>query len=315
MDDWIARKALTVVPRERVRSLSERSDRKGWIQTGGHVAAIAATTMAIVAVPVGAPALWAPLLLIQGVLLNCLYAGQHELSHWTVFRTKRLNDLFGHLFGFATLNPFLGDRWAHFAHHRATHDPERDSELMGMPHYTTATYLLDLSGVTFWGRRVRSIVRTAAGLGLTDAYWLTPEQAPIVVREARITVGLWGVILAASLATGSWAAFVFWLGPLLVTKAFHQLQNTGEHTGMPHTPDIFRNTRTLRGPAPMRWLLWNMSYHTAHHCFPGVPFHALPALHDDIVAGLDHPVTTLGYIEAQRAILAGLRAGRAGALA
>ena len=29
---------------------------------------------------------WAiPLFMIQGVLLNFLYAGQHELSHWTVF--------------------------------------------------------------------------------------------------------------------------------------------------------------------------------------------------------------------------------------
>ena len=65
----------------------------------------------MIAGPVG---LWAliPLLILHGVLINCLYAGQHELSHWTVFRTKGWNDVFGHVFGLATLNPFLTDRWA-----------------------------------------------------------------------------------------------------------------------------------------------------------------------------------------------------------
>ena len=313
MDDWIAGRGLAVVDRDRLRALSERSDLKGWLQAGSHLGAVGVTTGGLVLAPALLPAawlpvVWLPLLLAQGVLINCLYAGLHELSHWTAFRTKGLNDGFGHLFGFATLNPFLTDRWSHFAHHRATHDPLRDPELMGMKPYTPATYLLELAAATFWVRRVRAVVRAAWALDLDEAYWLTPDQARIVVREARIHIGLWGVIAATSLATGSWAAVAFWLAPLLATKVFHQLQNTGEHTALEHQPDTFRNTRTLRGPAPMRWLVWNMSYHTAHHCFPGVPFHALPALHQEIVGGLDHPVPTRGYLEAQRDILATLRA-------
>ena len=35
---------------------------------------------------------WAvPLFVLQGVLINFLYAGQHEFSHSTVFKTRRLN--------------------------------------------------------------------------------------------------------------------------------------------------------------------------------------------------------------------------------
>jgi fatty acid desaturase len=52
--------------------------------------------------------------------------------------------------------------------------------------------------------------------------------------------------------------------------------------------------------------MWNMSYHTAHHAFPGVPFHALPALHRELVAGLGRPVIERGYIEAQKEIFASL---------
>ena len=177
-----------------------------------------------------------------------------------------------------------------------------------MKPFTTLGYTLNLVGLDFWRRRVASILRAAAGRGLDADYWLTPEQTRGVVLEARITVGLWVAIAAVSTAAGSWLAVLLWIGPLLTTKAFHQLQNTGEHVGMPHVPDIFRNTRTLIGPPPMRWLMWNMSYHTAHHAFPGVPFHALPVLHREIVAGLGRTVIERGYLEAQRDIYAWLAA-------
>ena len=310
MDNWIARGGLKAVPRDRLRVLSVRSDLKGSIQTLTHLSALGVTTFAMLAAR-DAP-LWAGfvLLLAQGVLLNCLYAAQHELSHWTVFRTKWLNDRVGEVFGFLTLNPFHTDRWAHFAHHRETQNPDRDSELMGMKPFTTFTYALNLIGLDFWRRRILTIVRAAAGAGLEADYWLSPEEARAVVWEARSYVVLWIVILVVSLVNRSWLAVELWIGPLLLTKFFHQLQNTGEHTGMPNTPDIFSNTRTLVGPAPVRWVMWNMSYHTAHHAFPGVPFHALPALHQEIVAGLGCPVIERGYIEAQREIFGWLAAER-----
>ncbi|HZK98259.1 MAG TPA: fatty acid desaturase [Caulobacteraceae bacterium] len=310
MDDWIARDGLKVVRRERLRTLSAKSDRRGWLQAASHVGAVGAATTGLVFLAPVSPAIWLPLFVAQGILINCLYAGQHELSHWTAFRTKRLNDVVGWVFGFFTLNPFYTDRFLHFAHHRATHDPRRDPELLGTGPYTLTTYLLDFSGVSFWWRRVTGILRTGAGRGLEGAYWLSPKEARIVVAEARIMVGLWVAIAAASIALGSWAAVSLWIAPMLTTKWFHQLQNTGEHTGLAHDPDTFRNTRTLAGPPPMRWLMWNMSFHTAHHCFPGVPFHALPALHREIVAGLGRPVPTRGYLAAQRDIFAFLIARR-----
>jgi fatty acid desaturase len=310
MDDWIARNGLKVVSRERLRALSERSDLRGWVQTLSHVGAIGATTTALLVVPASLPALLIPIWVAHGVLINCLYAGLHELSHWTAFRTKALNDWVGGVFGFVTLNPFYTDRWSHFAHHRATHDPLRDSELMGMKPFTPATYAIELIGLSFWRRRIANVVRAAAGRGLEADYWLTPDQARVVILEARIHVALWILIAAASVAFGSWIALTLWLAPLLATKAFHQLQNTGEHTGLAHDSNTFLNTRTLKGPPPMRWLVWNMSFHTAHHCFPGVPFHALPELHREITANLDHPVPTKGYIEAQREIFAVLRSRR-----
>ena len=308
MDGWIAKGGLGAVSRERLRALSRKSDLAGALQTASHVGAIAVTTTSLLLIVPLAPWSLIPLFLAQGILINCLYAGQHELSHWTAYRTKALNDLVGHPFGFATLNPFLTDRWIHFAHHRATHDPERDPEIMGTGPYTLSSYILDLTGVSFWYRRVRGIVRAAAGRDLESCYWLDPRQRRIVIRESRVHVALWMMIAGVSLMLRTWLAIELWIAPMLLTKGFHQLQNMGEHTGLPHDPDIFVNTRTLTGPAPIRWLVWNMSWHTAHHCFPGVPFYALPGLDAEIRAGLGRPIPTRGYIEAQRDIFSGLMA-------
>jgi fatty acid desaturase len=303
LEDWVAKGGLRIVGREQLVDLGKRSDAKGAIQAASHLAAIAAATTAAAMLP----SLRLPLLIIQGILVNCLYAGQHELSHWTVFRTRRLNDIVGQAFGFATLNPFYADRWAHFSHHRATHDPARDPEILGLPPYTLRTYVLELLAISFWYSRIRTILRHATARRLDREYWLSASEAAVVRREARITVALWIAIALASLALRSTAALVYWLLPLLLTKWFHQLQNLGEHTGLAHQPDTFRNTRTLQGPAWMRWLLWNMSYHTAHHCFPGIPFHALPNLHRAILANRADLLPGGSYWQVQRDIFAGLR--------
>jgi fatty acid desaturase len=307
MDAWIAPGAAKFVAPKLLKRLSVRSDVKGALQTASFAAAIACTTTVIILIPTSAILALIPVLLIHGVLLNCLYAGQHEMSHWTAFRTRRLNDVFGHLFGLVTLNPFLTDRWMHFAHHRATQDPGRDPELMGMKAYSRAGYLLDLIGIDFWRRRVAAILNTAAARGLENAWWLGARERRLVIWEARAHVAIWGLIALASVAFRSGDAVLFWIGPLLATKGVHQLQNTGEHTAMPQTPDIFVNTRTLTGPPIIRWLMWNMSYHTAHHAYPATPFHALPQLHAEIVRNLPHKVPAMGYIAAQRAIFESLR--------
>jgi fatty acid desaturase len=57
--------------------------------------------------------------------------------------------------------------------------------------------------------------------------------------------------------------------------------------------DMFLNTRTTFTTALVRFLAWNMPYHTEHHVFPQVPFHRLPDLHARMRAHLR--VTADGY--------------------
>ena len=90
---------------------------------------------------------------VLGVLINFTYAAQHELSHATVFKTRKLNEFFGRIIGFIQFYPRDFDQVMHFAHHTHTGNWDRDGELVREP-YTLWTYFLWMSGITYWRNRV-----------------------------------------------------------------------------------------------------------------------------------------------------------------
>jgi len=42
-----------------------------------------------------------------------------------------------------------------------------------------------------------------------------------------------------------------------------------------------------------RFVYWNMNYHVEHHMFPMVPYHALPALHQELKNDMPKPYANL----------------------
>jgi fatty acid desaturase len=131
-----------------------------------------------------------------------------------------------------------------------------------------------------------------------------------MVREARWHLAGYALIAAVSVLGHSWLALEVWLLPMLLLKPVHQLQNTIEHLGLPHIDTITSNTRSTRTNAVMRWMGWNMQYHTAHHAFPGVPCYRLPALHRDIFVARNSVPPTMSYLGFQLAVLKAFRHGR-----
>jgi fatty acid desaturase len=303
MDEVFGRRDM--ISPARLRELTVKSDISGFIQLGSHLGAIALTGAAL-AMSWGS---WwmVPVFMIHGTLINFLYAGQHEMSHWTVFKTKKLNEIFGRLFGFIVIYPRDFDQIQHFAHHRYTQDWEGDGEL-ARDRYDMRSYLLWVLGPTYWYTRVRRIIRFSLGI-VTEPYIPDLRKAE-VTAEARWHLAGYVAIAAISLTMGSWLAVQLWLLPMLVMKPVHQLQNTIEHLGMPHVPAITENTRTTRTNAIMRWMCWNMQYHTAHHAFPGVPCYRLPELHRTIFTDHDRKPHSMTYLGFQLAVIKAFWAGR-----
>ena len=148
-----------LVDRDEMRRLTTRSDLMGAAQMASHLGAI------VIAGYLHWLAMGTWWVLgtgfVLGVLINFLYAAQHELSHATVFRTRKLNTLFGRLIGFVMIFPRDFDQVMHFAHHQYTQNWERDGELVREP-YTLGTYLLWFFGFTYWRNRILGVIRPRA---------------------------------------------------------------------------------------------------------------------------------------------------------
>ncbi len=285
MENWMFRRDL--IDARTLRALSRRSDAKGAVRLFSQYAAMAATGTGIFF-------LWGtwwcvPVFLAHGVLLFAYgYAGQHELVHRTAFQTRQLNDLAAHVASFIRLFPTEYQRSWHFAHHRNTKDPDKDSEILGDGKLTLGRYLWFLAGIDYWTYRIGVLLRVARGRKIEP--FLTDEEWPGLVREARLYLAGYALVAAASIAFQSWAVLIYWLGPLTVATPFYRAYIATEHYARPQVPDVILNTRTTHAGPVMQWLMWNMPYHTEHHLFPGVPFHKLAELSRTLRAGEKSPM-------------------------
>lgn len=299
--DYVHRNDL--VSREQLLALTSRSDGRAGAQLAVHLGAITATGGAVWWL--WGSAWCAPLFVLHGMLLNWLYAAQHEMMHGTAFRTRALNEWGSRLTGLVVLFPRDLDRIAHFRHHRDTNDPARDPELAdvcrgdGPPGAWAIAWRL--LGLGYWHRRLRYVLGLAVG-SPRGIEFMSPAERRTVMREARMHLAVYGIIAAGATALQTWAPVLLWLAPLVAARGTHEVQNMVEHGGRPMVPDILRSTRVIRTNPLMRRLGWNMQYHCHHHLFAAVPFYHLPQLHALIGARLPPGVS---YFEALREIRTG----------
>ena len=287
---------------ERLRLL-QRSDRKGLIHLAGHLAALGLTGLPIALEAPG----WPLLLLPHGILLAFLFCLLHEAVHRTPFRSAWLNGAAAWGAGLAVILPPAWFRHFHLAHHRHTHDPERDPELARPLPRSKRGLAWHIAGGSYWAREGRVLLVNAAGRN-RDAF--VPASARrALVGESRWFLLLYAGAAAASVHFGTAALLWLWLLPLMLGQPFLRLYLLTEHTGCPHVPDMLRNTRTTFTNPLVRFVAWNMPYHVEHHVHPTVPFHKLPAFHK--VLQDDLTVTANGYPAAARAAVSAVLDGRA----
>ena len=296
------------VSREELATLNQRSDFKGFLQTGGFLGVLAVTGYAAwfaigrLAWP------WVVLLFFfHGMCWQFLINGFHELIHDSVFRTKWLNRVFLYIFAFLSWwNPF--QFWAsHTEHHKYTLHPPRDLEVVLPVKFSIKGFLQGaiISPAGFWFS-LSSNVKMA--LGRIEGPWdnaLFPESKPKERRQlfrwARILLAGHGIIIAVSIAMRWW-----WL-PLEITLApfyggwLFYFCNNSQHVGLQdNVPDFRLCCRTITLNPFLSFLYWRMNYHTEHHMYAAVPCYNLKKLHKLVQA--DMPACPRGLIETWRQI-------------
>ena len=286
--------------------LRRRSDVKGLTRLAAHLAVLALTgTLVTLTQGNGwmAGALW-----LHGVVLVFLFAPLHESVHYTAFASRWINRRVAEVIGFLALLPARYFRAFHLDHHRFTQDPERDPELAPPKPATLGALLLAVTGLPLWRERIVTLWRHCRGR--IDEPFIEPARRRRIMWEARVHVMLYLGAAAASLALASDVLLWYWIVPALIAQPMLRMFLLAEHTGCPLVPDMLLNSRTTHTNALVRFLAWNMPYHSEHHAYAAVPFHALPALHERLKDRI--AVQSPGYARTIRGIAADLRAAAPG---
>lgn len=242
-----------------------------------------------------------PAMFVHGVILVHHFSLQHECCHYTVFKTRWLNDLFGNICGFIIMLPNRHFRYEHCDHHTHTQLPGDDPELIPLPKNLVG-YFWYLSSIPYWRTKFTEIWRHMLGqLTQEERRFIPKEEYKTIFWEARLMIAGYVAILLTCAVTNWWAPIWYWWLPVVLGEPVMRFIRMTEHVGKPCVREMSDNTRTNYVTRHMQFLCWNMNYHAEHHYASSVPFYALPKLHEKLKTVIE--VEERGYLGAHIDIL------------
>ncbi len=197
-----------------LRALARRSDLRGAVQLGRHLACMAATG-ALVWLALPFWYLLLPAMVLHGITIVTMFAPMHECVHRTAFASRRANDAVGWVAGVLGFYNATFYRYFHAWHHRYTQDPARDPELMYPKASDRLAYIREITGFAFWHRR--AIDYPALALGQTGLPFV-PANARRQIAVSMSCQLLIYLAAAASIAAGFSAALYFWFLPAILAQ-------------------------------------------------------------------------------------------------
>lgn len=305
----------TKIDRSVLTAMTRRSDMKGMIQALGHL--LIYSISAASAIYLWSRQLWIGLVLtlwIHGMVTSFFHGtATHELSHKTVFRTKRFNEVFLYLFSLlGWWNP-VDYQASHRHHHLYTLYPAVDREnvlpLPPVPGIFTIFQLFTVNLFTLPGRNFGSGGFLATvGHHLADAFglpfpskspaseWLTAlhKDDPCVSRKSawwsRLLLMFHGTIILIGIRSGIWVVpLVFTFAPFIANAVSYSLGIT-QHSGMmENEPDYRKVARSMKLGPILEFLYWRMNWHCEHHMYAAVPCYNLRKLSKHIEYDLPVP--------------------------
>ena len=140
--------------------------------------------------------------------------------------------------------------------------------------------LLNVFAIKHVSKELPKMVSNAFGhIGAEEKTFVPESEWPKIVRDASVTLGVYAVVLATSVAARSVLPLLYIGLPSPYGAWLYLYFGLTQHAGLPENVLDYRtNCRTVIMNPVFRFLYWNMNYHIEHHMFPMVPFHALERL-------------------------------------
>jgi fatty acid desaturase len=227
----------------------------------------------------------------------------HEAAHKLLFTNKRVNDFVGKWFiAYPALVPISIYRRSHFAHHREEFGPEEPDIAFYRgypcePRDLRRRLLRDAVGISGYKNFKTLLIATTK----KSSRRLSSE---ILLVQGAMFALFW-------LATGAWWSYVvfWWLPWMTQWRVLNRLRAIAEHGGMSRSDDRRLTTHNVNQHWLARfWFVpYNTGWHLAHHVDMGVPWHNLPAYHQELVAAgyVTPEITFKNYFELWRSATSG----------
>jgi Na+-transporting NADH:ubiquinone oxidoreductase subunit F len=230
----------------------------------------------------------------------------HEAGHGTAFKTDWMNVLLYEVASFMIMRESTVWRWSHTRHHSDTIIVGRDPEIAVPRPPDLRKFILGFFGIPTYPKYFRQILSHSIGrMGADEKTFIPESEFPKIYAKARVYVLIYASVIALAVYTRSVLPLLYvgltnLYGSWLVT-----IYGLTQHAGLAENVlDHRLNCRTVYMNSVNRYLYWNMNYHTEHHMFPLVPYHALPRLHEAVKD--DMPAAYPGLLAAWREIVPAL---------
>jgi fatty acid desaturase len=217
-----------------------------------------------------------------------------------------MNDVVYHIACFMILREPTVWRWSHTRHHTDTIIVGRDPEIAVPRPPDLAGILLNLFAIKNSAIALNKVVLHSAGRLTTEENTFIPEmERGKVFLVARVWLAILAAVAALCVSLGTMLPAMLVGLPTLYGGSLVIVFGLTQHAGLAENVlDHRLNTRTVYLNPLFRFLYWNMNYHIEHHMFPMVPYHALPALHEELKHDL--PPVYNGLWHAYREIIPAL---------
>ena len=283
--------------KDEIHELLEKSDLKGFRQLIG-VWIWVVIAFALVAIWPNVLTVIIAMIILGAKQLGCAII-MHDSSHYSMFKTRKLNDVLGNWFGaYPIIHNVQQYRPYHLQHHMAT-GTEDDPDINLSKGYPTTRQsmlrkfsrdLFGFSGIRGYygilamhlgilkynlGNYVEKIVKEERGYMWQNAW-----------KNLRGPIAINLILFGICWAIGKPLLYLLWPASLISTNMFIlRVRSMAEHSMVSDSRDPLQNTRTLKANW-LEQLLFaplNVNYHLEHHLLFTVPSYNFPSMHQKLM--------------------------------
>lgn len=241
------------------------------------------------------------------VFLTRMYSLFHDLTHNSLFRSRRANSRWGHALGFLLFTPYRWWQRQHAIHH--AHTGDLDHRGVGEIHTMTLSEYESASRLRRLGYRLyrNPLLMLLVGPSLVFLFerrfpqrGMTPK---ILLSVVATNLALLAWVLGWSAVVG-WQTFVAIQGTTLIAGGAiaawmlyiqHQFEDTYYQAPGTWRFELaaLQGSSYLELPRPLAWVVGNANFHHVHHLSAKIPNYRLRAAHESHPMFRRTPVVTL----------------------